>query len=142
MNEIFLHNFKSITNNYIDKVITGNNSRKSVIIFFNLLFEEAFNLGKIDRLCKLSSTSGNTLFKTPLSAFTFRSGLELKIINDNNLTSKDVYLMIGIILGNQYFVRKLISLGYDTLVITSNSKIIDLQLDLKNFTTLNNRLIK
>lgn len=137
MNELFLHNFKSVTNNYIDRIITGNNSRRFVIDFFNVLFEEAFNCGKIDRLCKLSSTSGNKLFKTSLSSFSFRSGLELKILNDYNLKTDDLYILISIILGNPYFVRKLISLGYDTLKITTKSNNINLLLDLQNFTTIN-----
>ena len=142
MNELFLHNFKSIANNYIDKMIVGNNSRKNVIDFFNIIFEEAFNLGEIDRLCKLSSTNGNKLFKTSLSSFSFRSGLELKILNDFNLQTNDVYFLVSIVLGNPYFVRKLISLGYDTLKITTSSNNLNLLLELQSFTTLNNKLLK
>lgn len=142
MNELFLSSFKSLTNNYIDRIITGNNSRQDILKFFNLIFEEGFNRGKIDRLCKLNSTSGNNLFKTSLSSFSFRSGLELKIINDYNLTNSDIYILCSVILGNPYFVRKLISLGYDTLKITTNSQKINLLLELKSFTTLNNKLLK
>ena len=141
MNELFLHNFKSIANNYIDKMIVGNNSRKNVIDFFNIIFEEAFNRGEIDRLCKLSSTNGNKLFKTSLSSFSFRSGLELKILNDFNLQTNDVYFLVSIVLGNPYFVRKLISLGYDTLKITTSSNNLNLLLELQSFTTLNNKLL-
>lgn len=142
MNELFLHSFRSLTNTYIDRIITGNNSRKDVINFFNLFFEEAFNSGKIDRLCKLSSTKGNKFFKTNLSSFSFRSGLEIKILNDHNLKESDVHTICNIVLGNPYFVRKLISLGYDTLKIIADTKKISLSLELQNFTTLNKNLLK
>jgi len=142
MNEHFLHSFKSLTNQYIDKIIIGNNSRQDILKFFNIIFEEAFNTGKIDRLCKVSSCSGNKFFKTTLSTFSFRSGIELKIINDANLTNYDVNILCSVILGNNFFVRKLISLGYDTLIISTSTTGINLNINLHQFTGINNRLIK
>ena len=142
MNEHFLHTFKNLANLYIDKIIIGNNSRQDILNFFNLFFEEAFSLGKIDRLCKIRSCAGNKFFKTSLSAFSFRSGIELKIINDLNLTNYDAHILSSVILGNPYFVRKLISFGYDTLVISTSTTGITLTLNLNDFTNINKKLIK
>lgn len=142
MNEHFLHNFKSLTNQYIDKIIIGNNSRQDILNLFNVIFEEAFNIGKLDRLCKIRSCSGNKFFKSSLSTFSFRSGIELKIINDLNLTNYDMHILCSVILGNPYFVRKLISLGYDTLVVTTSTTNITMTINLNDFTNLNSKLIK
>jgi hypothetical protein len=139
MNDLFLHNLNTTINKIINVAIDGNQNRSQLIKLFNSVFEEAFNSGYINRLCKVKSCSGNKNFKSKFSSFKFRSGLEINILNDNDLLNQDIYLISGIIIGNPYFVRKLISIGFDTLRMTASSINLSLDIELNRHAQINTK---
>lgn len=143
MNDLFKDNLKITFNKIENVLVDGNQSRTSLLNFGNTILEEAFNSGFIDRYCKMSQCSGNKNFKNNFSSFTFRSGIEINIINGNNLSNNDVYIICGLILANPYFVRKLLSLGFDTMRLTAKSVNISFDVELIKYSEINrNSLLK
>ena len=114
--------FKNLLNSLLD----GSFERMRIINAMNQSFKETYYSGEIDRLCKVSITSGNDNYRHEMSAFFLRSGFKISIEND----------ISQYILSNKAFVRQLMSLGFDTLIIMGKTTGKAMQYCLKDYTRL------
>lgn len=135
------HQITIFLNNLIDIVVSGSNERSSLIRDVNNFYKNAFYKGIIDRMCKVSTSIGNQDFKHSMSYYYLRSGFQIKILNDSNMTSMDFKIISDYIVSNKPFVRKLMSFGYDTLIIKGKS-FRGVQIPLKELSDLNSFLLK
>ena len=72
-----------------------------------------------------------------MSTFFFRSGFKITIENDANLKSSELRNIAQYILTNKSFVRQLMSLGFDTLIVKGKSIEVEARYALKQYTGLN-----
>jgi len=147
VSNIYLYIYNSMTNqitnflnNLMDLVISGSNERSILIREVNTFYKEAFYNGIIDRMCKISTSVGNPNFKHSMSYYHLRSGFQIKIINDSNMSSRDFEIVTNYIITNKPFIRKLMSYGYDTLTIKGKS-FRGIQIPLKEVSDLNSFLL-
>lgn len=101
----------------LDSILSGSLERIRIINAMNDSFKEAYYSGELDRLCKVSITIGDSSFAHEMSTFVFRSGFKISIENDNNIKISEFREIGQYILSNRPFVRQLMSLGFDTLII-------------------------
>ena len=90
----------------------------------NSAFKEQFLSNQTNRLVEASITIGESRFKHSMSKSFVRSGFKLTFINDSNLKESEARDLAKYILENDHFVRQLMILGFDTLIIkgkTTNS---------------------
>lgn len=128
-------------NRVVDVVSQGNLERVRIIREFNLVFKEAFMQGDIDRLCVVTTSPGKPEFKHELSTFYLRSGFKITIENDNNLTEGDFMEISKYVIESAAFVRQLMALGYDTLIIKGKNSFMGLQIPLKEIANLHNYML-
>ena len=83
----------------------------------NTAFKEFFMSGEMTRFCKVSISQGRSEFAHEMSTLWFRSGFKLSIENDLNIKLSEINELSLYILSNAAFVRQLMALGFDTLVI-------------------------
>lgn len=124
--------FKNLLNSLLD----GSFERMKIINAMNQSFKETYFSGEIDRLCKVSITSGNDNYRHEMSAFFLRSGFKVSIENDSNLKDSEIRDISQYILSNKAFVRQLMSLGFDTLIIMGKTSKKAMQYSLKDYTRL------
>jgi hypothetical protein len=91
----------------IDVVSQGNLERVRIIREFNLVFNEAYLGGDIERHCTVTTSPGNPEFSHELSTFYLRSGFKITIENDNNLTDNDFMEISRYVLESAPFVSQL-----------------------------------
>jgi hypothetical protein len=92
-----------------------------IINSLNILFEEQYIKGLTDRLIVVSVTKGDKSYKQSMSVNSLRSGFMLLIKNDDQLSITEAQEISEIILNDKPFIRKLIILGFDTLVVKGNN---------------------
>lgn len=136
MNELFLQNLKSISHDFLNRIFDGNRDRTEVLQNLNDFFSQIYRNGIIDRICKVSVTAGEPQFKQPTSSYNLRSGIELKILNSANFTEVELIDISQLFLGNPIIVRTLITLGFDTLVISVSHSQDKVKLPLVEFTNI------
>lgn len=124
--------FKNLLNSLLD----GSFERVKIISAMNQAFKDYYYSGELDRLCKASISTGNEQYRHEMSAVFFRSGFKISIENDLDLKESEIRDISQYILSNRAFVRQLMSLGFDTLVITGKTTKKSLQYCLKNYTQL------
>ena len=107
-----------------------------IINAMNQSFKETYYSGEIDRLCKVSITSGNDNYRHEMSAFFLRSGFKISIENDSTLKDSEIRDISQYILSNKAFVRQLMTLGFDTLIIMGKTTGKAMQYCLKDYTRL------
>ncbi len=129
--------FKNLLNSLLD----GSFERVRIIKSMNEAFQEYYVTGEIDRLCKVSITSGNQNFRHEMSTLFFRSGFRISIENDSGIRDSELRDISQYILSNTAFVRQLMSLGFDTLVVSGKTTGKNLMYSLKQYTTLTNFFI-
>ena len=128
-------------NRVVDVVSQGNLQRVRLLHEFNLVFYEAFREGALDRLCVVTTSAGKPEFKHELSTFYLRSGFKITIENDNNLTENDFIEISKYVIESLAFVRQLMALGYDTLIIKGKNSFMGLQIPLKEIANLHNYML-
>ncbi len=128
-------------NRVVDVVSQGNLERVRILREFNIVFKEVFMQGELDRLCVVTTSSGNPEFKHELSTFYLRSGFKITIENDNNLTQSDYIEISKYVIESAPFVRQLMVLGYDTLIIKGKNSYMGLQLPLKEIANFHNYML-
>jgi hypothetical protein len=131
----------SFLNQVVDVVSQGNLERVRIIREFNIVFKEAFMQGDIDRLCVVTTSPGKPEFKHELSTFYLRSGFKITIENDNKLTENDFLEISKYVIESAAFVRQLMALGYDTLIIKGKNRFMGLEIPLKEIANLHNYMI-
>lgn len=126
----------TLLNRVLDVVSSGSLERVRIINEFNLVFQEAFQSGEIDRLCSVTTGPGNPNFKHELSSFYLRSGFKITIHNDASLKDNDYYEISRYVIESAPFVRQLMALGYDTLKIVGKNTMLGMQIPLKEIANL------
>ena len=130
--------FKNLLNSLLD----GSFERVRIIKSMNEAFQEYYVTGEIDRLCKVSITSGNQNFRHEMSTMFFRSGFRISIENDTNVRESELRDISQYILTNNAFVRQLMTLGFDTLIVSGKTTNKSLMYSLKEYTNLTNFFIE
>lgn len=121
----------------LDSILSGSLERMRIINAMNDSFKEAYYTGELDRLCKTSITMGDSNFAHEMSTFVFRSGFKISIENDNNIKISELREIAQYILSNKPFVRQLMSLGFDTLIIKGKNTSNESKYALRQYTELN-----
>ena len=106
---------KDFINNLINSLLDGSFERMRVINQMNAAFKEYFTSGEFGRMCKVSISQGKSEYAHEMSA----------------LWSENVA-----------FVRQLMALGFDTLVIKGKTTGKSQYYALKHFANLNQYFIK
>lgn len=129
--------FKNLLNSLLD----GSFERVRIIKSMNDAFHEYYLTGEIDRLCKVSITSGNQSYRHEMSTVFFRSGFRISIENDSNIRDSELRDISQYILSNTAFVRQLMALGFDTLIVSGKTTNKNLMYSLKESASLTNFFI-
>lgn len=130
-------NIKAFISNLINSLLDGSFERMRVINQMNAAFKEYFLSGEFNRLCKVSITQGCSGYAHEMSSLWFRSGFKISIENDTSLKESEVNELAKYITDNPAFVRQLMALGFDTLVIKGKTSGIGYDYALKKFANLN-----
>ena len=72
----------------------------------------------------------------------FRSGFKITIENDTNLKESEIIEISQYVLNNGAFIRQLMALGFDTLVVQGNNNRIGKKFSLKAYSNLNNYFLE
>ena len=80
---------------------------------------------------------GDSSFKHSMSTMVFRSGFKITIQNDERLTVGDIQEIAKYVLASNPFVRQLMALGFDTLIIIGRSMSAGVKLQLSKFANPN-----
>ena len=116
-------NFGEFLKNLINSMLDGSFERMRLINQMNMGFREYFYSGELNRLCKTSICQGDFDFRHELSSSWFRSGFKISIENDTNLKDSEIIEISNYVLNNAAFLRQLMGMGFDTLVVQgTNSK--------------------
>lgn len=101
----------------------GSFEKIKLINQMNTGFREYFYTGELSRLCKTSICQGDPDFKHEMSSIWFRSGFKISIENDSNLKDSEIIDISQYVLNNAAFIRQLMAMGFDTLIVQgSNNK--------------------
>ena len=113
-----------------------------IISQMNTAFKEYFTSGEFGRFCKVSISQGKSEYAHEMSAIWLRSGFKLSIENDYNLRDSEMTELSQYVTGNVAFVRQLMAMGFDTLVIKGKTTGKTQNYALKRFANLNNYYIR
>lgn len=108
---------KTIITNLINALLDGSFERVRIINQMNTAFHEYFCSGELNRLCKVSISTGCQEFAHEMSVLWLRSGFKISIENDISLTDGEIEELATYITENEAFVRQLMAMGFDTLVV-------------------------
>jgi hypothetical protein len=112
-------------------------SLEKVIIInqLNQGFKNQFLAGEASRLVKASITIGDASYRHAMSNSFVRSGFMLTIVNDDNLKLSEAHEVAQYILENDFFVKQLMTLGFDTLIV-KGSKTNSVKFKLSDYASL------
>lgn len=115
-----------------DKIITWfreSSERKRCVNEFNNAARDAFITNNVPVYLKAEISFGNRAYKHSMSNFLY-SGFRIKTVSGRTLLHNEVIAVGGAINANKELMRKLVTLGFDTLEIydTSGQKVKDWQL--------------
>lgn len=133
---------KEFFSNLLNALLDGSFERVRIINQMNTAFKEYFMSGEFGRLCKVSISQGRTEFAHEMSVLWFRSGFKLSIENDYNLKQSEIKELSLYVTSNAAFVRQLMALGFDTLVIEGKTTKIAEYFALKKYANLNQYYIQ
>jgi len=128
-----MENVTAIINQLIYVVTQGSLERVRLTRELNQTFADAYMSGAFDRMCKASTAMGDSSFRHSMSAMTFRSGFKISILNDDNINGSDVAELAKYILASTPFVRQLMALGFDTLIIIGKHSNYGVRMQLSKF---------
>ena len=124
--------------NLLNSIMDGSFERVRILNAMNNGFRDTFYSGGLNRLCKVSISSGDPDFTHEMSSMTFRSGFKIGIENDSNLDMSEVMEISKYVLANTAFIRQLMSLGFDTLIIQGLNCVRGRKFSLKAYAKLDN----
>ena len=101
----------------INTLLDGSFERVRVLSAMNDNFKESYYSGGIDRLCRVSISAGDPEFRHEMSYMSLRSGFRISVENDLDMKDSEIFEISEYILTNKTFLRQLMSLGFDTLII-------------------------
>lgn len=129
-------------NKIVDIITQGNLERVRIISEFNSVFKEAYVQGEIDRLCSVATSMGNPKFSHSLSTIYLRSGFKITIENDEDLSENNFWEIAKYVLDSPPFIRQLMALGYDTLLIVGKRNVSGIQISLKQVVDLQKYMLE
>lgn len=135
-------NIKTLLSNLINSLLDGSFERVRIISQMNTAFKEYFTTGEFNRMCKVSISQGNSAFAHEMSSLWIRSGFKISIENDSALKEFEINELATYVTDNAAFVRQLMAMGFDTLVIKGKTTSIAKSFALKKFANLNQYFIK
>lgn len=94
--------------------------RRRLIRSFNFSARDAFVSGMAPTLLESSISLGESSYRHVFSKF-MAGGFRIKALFGRPLSRQEMASIGSIVLGNQELVRKLISLGWDTLEVHDNA---------------------
>ena len=133
---------KDFFNKLLNSLLDGSFERVRIISQMNTAFKEYFMSGEMERLCKVSISQGRSDFAHEMSTLWFRSGFKISIENDLNIRESEINELSQYILSNAAFIRQLMALGFDTLVIKGKTTGKTINYALKRFANLNQYYIQ
>ena len=133
---------KEFFNNLINSLLDGSFERVKNISQMNTAFKEFFMSGEMERFCRVSISQGRSEYAHEMSTLWFRSGFKISIENDLNIKQSEINELSLYILSNAAFVRQLMALGFDTLVIKGKTTGTVEYYALKKFANLNQYYIQ
>jgi hypothetical protein len=136
-----LEGLKKLLNRVVDIVTQGNFDRVRILGEFNRVFNQAYLSSEINRKCSVTTSPGKVEFRHELSSFYVRSGFKITILNVSYLTESDFFEISGYVLESEAFVRQLMALGYDTLIVKGKNSTVGLQVPLREFANLEGYMI-
>ena len=132
----------SFITNLLNSLLDGSFERMRVINQMNTAFKEYFMSGEIARMCKFSISQGKQEYAHEMSSLWFRSGFKITIENDHALKNSEMTELSQYITGNQAFVRQLMAMGFDTLIIKGKTTGQSQTYALKKFANLDHYYIR
>lgn len=135
-------NIKTLLSNLINTLLDGSFERVRIISQMNAAFKEYFTTGEFNRLCRVSISQGNSSFAHEMSSLWIRSGFKITVENDTALRESEINELAAYITDNAVFVRQLMAMGFDTLVIKGKTTGMTKRFALKKFANLNQYYIK
>ena len=129
---------KDFFNNLFNSLLDGSVERMRIINIMNQSFREYFYSGELDRLCKVSISQGDRDFAHEMSSLWFRSGFKISIENDANLLDSEIMEISKYVLSNTSFIRQLMAMGFDTLIVAGATGGKGRKFSLKGYANLNN----
>ena len=135
-------NFKDFIVNLINTIMDGSFEKIKLINQMNTGFREYFYTGELSRLCKTSICQGDPDFKHEMSSIWFRSGFKISIENDSNLKDSEIIDISQYVLNNAAFIRQLMAMGFDTLIVAGATGGKGRKFSLKGYANLNNYYIE
>lgn len=129
-------NLKTFFTNLVNSLLDGSFERMRVIGQMNTAFKEYFMSGDFARLCKVSISQGNSAFAHEMSSLWFRSGFKINVENDSQLRESEINELAQYVTDNKVFVRQLMAMGFDTLVIKGKTTGMTKQYALKKYANL------
>ena len=94
--------------------------RRRLVRNFNLSAREAFIRKQAPTLLESSISMGESAYRHAFSKY-FAGGFRIKALSGRPLARHEMVAISEVVLSNEELVRKLISLGWDTLEVHDNS---------------------
>lgn len=131
-------NIGDFLKNLLSSLLDGSFEKIRIINAMNQSFKESFVSGEINRMCKVSISQGDPDFKHPMSSIWFRSGFKISIINDSNIKNSEYEEIAQYVLQNNTFIRQLMAIGFDTLIVQGSNTKNGKKFSLKGYANLDN----
>jgi hypothetical protein len=106
--------------------------RYSLVRDFNSRSREAFIAGELPMLLEARITKGDSAYRHEFSKF-LGGGFRIKALAGTPLNREEMKELGNIVLADEVLVRKLISLGWDTLEIHDTQSSFGLKWELKRY---------
>ena len=133
---------KDLFSNLLNSLLDGSFERVRIINAMNQSLKDYFYSGELNRLCKVSISQGDREFQHEMSSFWFRSRFKISIENDANLSNSEVNEISKYVLCNTSFIRQLMAMGFDTLVVAGANCGKGRKYSLKGYANLRNYFIE
>ena len=131
-------NFYEFLKNLVNSILDGSFERLKLISQMNTGFREYFYSGELNRLCKTSISQGDPDFRHEMSSIWFRSGFKISVENDINLEESEIIEIAQYVLQNNQFIRQLMAMGFDTLIVQGKNTLKGKKFSLKAYSNLHN----
>lgn len=135
-------NLKDFFLNLLNSILDGSFERIKVINAMNQAFKEYFISGDLERCCKVSISQGDPEFRHEMSSLWLRSGFKINIENDANLRDSEIMDISQYVLQNKSFIRQLMAMGFDTLIVQGKTTQRGRKFSLKAYSNLKDYFIK
>lgn len=135
-------NLKTFITNLVNSLLDGSFERMRVINQMNAAFKEYFLSGEFPRMCKVSISQGNREYAHEMSSLWFRSGFKITIENDLSIKESEMQELANYVTDNTAFVRQLMAMGFDSLIIKGKTTGIEKTYALKKFANLDQYYIR